>query len=528
MRSLQLVTSFAVAALHLGFAWSQSPASSHGNEQAPHSPVVQMTVSVDLRSPGADIAPEVYGQFIEHTGNVIYDGIWVGEKSPIPNVRGIRTDVVKALKRLEIPLLRWPGGCFADQYDWRDGIGPRDQRPKRFVSFYNEIETNAFGTHEYLDFAELIGAKPYISLNMGSMTPLDAVHWLEYVNGSKESSLVSERRQNGRELPWKVKFVGLGNEIWGCGGNMRPETAADETRRYSFFVDSDVVRYSQQQIYKIASGPSYNFPGYRQFTEAMMKDSVNIFGQTPFQALSLHYYPTQVSDSGSDAMPAVGFSDKERLGVLKNVMGMEDAITTISGIMDQYDPQKKVALAFDEWDASMRGSQVTLLKAQIAALALNIFHRHSDRVRIASTTFLLNIGDALIETRKDQMFLTPVYHIFEMYKPFKGATPFPVLIEGNRRITDKVQMLDVSAGKGRDGRLYLALVNLDPSSDVEVTTNISGHAEGSILTGPTLDSYNGFDNPSKLAPAVFQGGLSKDGKCTLRVPAKSVVVVSIE
>jgi alpha-N-arabinofuranosidase len=489
---------------------------------------VEITLSVDLSSQGAEIAPEVYGQFIEHAGDVVYKGIWVGEGSSIPNIRGIRKDVVDALKPLEVPLLRWPGGCFADQYNWRDGIGPRDKRPKRFVAFYNEVEPNAFGTHEFLDFAELIGAKPYISLNLGSMKPLDSVQWLEYINGSKDSALVAERQKNGRALPWNVKYVGLGNEIWGCGGNMRPETAADETRRYGFYIDPDVVRDSPGNLYKIASGPSYNFPGYKEFTEAMMRDSVNIFGQMPFQALSLHYYAWQRSlRSESELMPATGFSNEEWLGVVQSVMRMEDAITTIGGIMDKYDPQKKIALAFDEWDPSMKGSQITLLKAQLAALALNIFHRHSDRVRIASTTFLINIGGSLIQTNGDQMILTPVYHVFNMYKPFKGAKPYSVGIAGNKTIQGTVPMVDASAARARDGKLYLALVNLDPSSAAEVLTNLTGKVEGQILTAPELDSYNEFGKPAKITPAEFQGGFLRNGKIGLRLPAKSIVVIAI-
>jgi alpha-L-arabinofuranosidase len=491
---------------------------------------VPLKLTVDLSRPGAEIAPEVYGQFIEHTGNVIYDGIWVGEASSIPNVRGIRKDVVDALRRLEVPLLRWPGGCFADQYNWRDGIGPRELRPKRFVSFYNEVENNAFGTHEFLDFAELIGAKPYISLNLGSMTPLDSVQWLEYINGKSGSTLVDERKKNGRSLPWDVKYVGLGNEIWGCGGNMTPEAAANETRRYGFYIDSNVVRDdTRQQLYKIASGPSYNFPGYKEFTEAMMKDSVNIFVQTPFQALSLHYYTWQMSThSNSELMPAIGFNEEERVGVLTRFMKMDDAITIVGGIMDKYDPQKKITLAFDEWDASMNGPQITLLKAQLAAVALNIFHRHSDRVRIASTTFVLNIGNALIQTKGEQMITTPVYDVFEMYKPFKGATPYPMAIEGNKRIKDTVPMVDGTVAKARDGRTYLALVNLDPTESAEVLTNLSGAAEGRILTGPALDSYNWFDHPDRVAPTKFDGIFVENGKLGVHLPAKSIVVLAIK
>jgi alpha-L-arabinofuranosidase len=491
----------------------------------------RMTVSVDQSSPGAEIAPELYGHFIEHAGNVIYDGVWVGEQSSIPNIRGIRKDVVDALKPLEIPLLRWPGGCFADQYNWRDGIGPRDKRPKRHVAFYDELETNEFGTHEYLDFAELIGAKPYISINMGSSTALDQFQWLQYINDKDNSTLALERQRNGRATPWNVNYVGLGNEIWGCGGNMRPETAADETRRYGFYLDSDVVRYSPQHLYKIASGPSWNFPGYKEFTEAMMKDSVNIFGQTPFQALSLHFYVWQKSShSKSDdeqLMPSVGFDESEWTGMLKTVLTINDAIVTVSSIMDKYDPQKKITLAFDEWDASMNGPQITLLKAEVAALVLNMFHRHTDRLRIASTTFMINIGNALIQTKGPQMVLTPSYHVFTLYKPFKGAKPYPVKIGGNQYIQASLPVLDASAAKARDGRVYLSLVNLDPVREIEVVTDLTGPPEGQVLTGPALDAFNEFGHPPEVAPARFQNFTVSGGKIALRMPSKSIVVCSV-
>ena len=502
------------------------PSTASTNENAS----ARMTVSVDQSSPGAEIAREIYGQFIEHAGNVIYDGIWVGEGNSIPNIRGIRKDVVDALKPLEVPLLRWPGGCFADQYSWRDGIGPRDKRPKRHVAFYDQLETNEFGTHEYLDFAELIGAKPYISINMGSSTASDQFQWLQYINDKDNSTLALERQKNGRATPWNVNYVGLGNEIWGCGGNMRPETAADETRRYGFYLDSEVVRYSPQKLYKIASGPSWNFPGYKEFTEAMMKESANIFGQTPFQALSLHFYMWQKSSrskSDDELLPAVGFDESEWTGLLKTVLTVNDAIVTVSSIMDKYDPQKKIALAFDEWDASMNGPQVTLLKAEVAALVLNMFHRHTDRLRIASTTFMINIGNALVQTKGPQMVTTPSYHLFSLYKPFKGAKPYPVKIVGNQYILASLPVLDASAAKARDGRLYLSLVNLDPVREIVVVTDLTGTPEGQVLTGPALDAFNEFGQPPKVAPARFQNFTVSRGKIALRMPSKSIVVFSV-
>jgi len=229
---------------------------------------VSVTITVDTSRPGQQIKRELYGQFIEHLGTQIYDGIWVGEHSRVPNVRGYRRDVVEALKRLRIPVLRWPGGCFADQYDWRDGIGPRDKRPVRVNPYGGAVETNAFGTHEFLDYAELIGADPYVSINVGSRPPLDAAQWLEYMTSDQNTSLTQERRKNGRARPWKLKYIGIGNELWGCGGRMRPEFAVDMTRRYSKFLNAP----AGQEFIKVASGPSANFDddGYAGFAEAMM------------------------------------------------------------------------------------------------------------------------------------------------------------------------------------------------------------------------------------------------------------------
>jgi alpha-L-arabinofuranosidase len=180
---------------------------------------VQMTVRAD--QPGAVINPNLYGQFVEHLGRGVYEGIWVGPDSPIPNTRGIRNDVVAALRKVRIPLVRWPGGCFAETYHWRDAIGPREQRPRGVnTAWGDEVETNEFGTHEFMDLVEQLGAQAFISVNMASGTPGEAQAWMQYMTGPASSGAGQERARNGRAEPWKVPFIGIGNETWGCGGNM--------------------------------------------------------------------------------------------------------------------------------------------------------------------------------------------------------------------------------------------------------------------------------------------------------------------
>lgn len=286
--------------------------------------MLQVTVNVDASKTAPKIDRNLYGQFAEHVGSGIYEGIWVGANSSIPNIRGYRKDVVEALKKLQVPMLRWPGGCFADQYDWRDGIGPREKRPVRSnANWRAALETNAFGTHEFLDFAELIGAEPYISINMGSMSPLEAARWLEYMTSDGKSSLAEERRRNGRDKPWNAKYVGIGNEVWGCGGEMRAEYAIDETRRYANFLKAP----EGQSLIKVAAGPTANLPGYEEFTDTVMRSARDLFGNIGFQALSLHYYAGPVADekdlsiAGDRNAPpvsrAIGFSEDAHSGQLQ-------------------------------------------------------------------------------------------------------------------------------------------------------------------------------------------------------------------
>lgn len=489
----------------------------------------QVTVQVDTARPGAVIDRHIYGQFAEHLGTGIYGGIWVGENSSIPNIHGYRSDVVAALKKIHVPVIRWPGGCFADLYNWRDGIGPREKRPTRInVHWGGVTDDNAFGTHEFMNFAELVGADPYVSINVGSLTPYDAAQWVEYMTSSENASLANLRRANGRDKPWQLKYLGIGNETWGCGGNMNGDYAASVNARFSSFVNAP----ASMGTIKVASGATGNSTGRgaaEAFTEAMMK------GGGRLQALSFHYY---AMPRGGDRGPATGFSEAQWARELNLAREMEPLVSKVSAVMDKYDPQKKVALYVDEWGSwynqepgthpGFLYQQNSLRDAEVAALTLNIFHRHTDRVKLAAIAQMVNVLQAMILTDGPKMLLTPTYHIFDMYQPFMEATPFPATVQGPQYSFDgqTMPMVDVSVARGKDGKLYLALVNTDPHRPAHVVTNLDGTGRGRILTGPAMDTHNTFAAPDTIHPVAFTG-TSQNGKAVFDLPARSVAVVSL-
>jgi alpha-N-arabinofuranosidase len=479
-------------------------------------------VTIDTAKPGAAIDRHIYGQFAEHLGRGIYEGIWVGEDSKIPNIKGYRKDVVEALRNIHIPDVRWPGGCFGDLYNWRDGIGPRAKRPVRVnVHWGGVTEDNSFGTHEFMNFAELIGADAYVSLNVGSLTPYDSAQWLEYMTSDSQSSLANERRRNGRAKPWNVHFVGIGNETWGCGGNMRPGYAADINRRYATFAGTP----REMGSLKIASGShddDFDFP------ETMMRDGGK------FDGLSVHYYtvPRVFRDKG----PATGFPESEWASTLVHALHTDEIVTRTAAIMDKYDPDKKVGLYVDEWGTwydQEPGShpgflyqQNSLRDAEVAALSLNIFQRHSDRVKGANIAQMINVLQAMILTDKDRMVLTPTYHVFDMYQAFMGAVPYPASVAGPN-YKEGLPMVDVSAARGKDGKLVLAIVNTDPGHAVQVVTNLTGTARGRILSGFAMDAHNTFTDPNRVRPLPFSGS-TEGGKLSFDMPAKAVAVVKVD
>jgi alpha-N-arabinofuranosidase len=499
----------------------------------------EATLVLHADQPKSTINRNLYGQFAEHLGRVIYDGIWVGEGSTIPNTRGIRNDVVAALKKLNIPVLRWPGGCFADEYHWRDGVGPRDQRPRRINTWWGRvIETNAFGTHEFMDLCELIGADAYVGGNVASGTPHEMMDWIEYMTSDSDSSLANLRRQNGREKPWKVPYFAVGNENWGCGGNMRPEYYADVYRRYSTFVKD----YSGNKIQRIASGASDQNYGW---TEVMMSQAAK-----QMEGLSLHYYTLPTGDWNKKGS-ATRFGEDEWHATLLRTLRMDEFIQKHSAIMDKHDPQKKVGLMVDEWGTWYDGEPGTnpgmlyqqngIRDALVAGINLNIFNQHSDRVQMANIAQMVNVLQSMILTNKEKMIVTPTYHVFEMYKVHQGATLIPVEItapeytfSGKSSGTSSgqsVPSLHASASRDQTGKLHVSIVNLDPSRSARVSMRIAGAAPanitGRVLTAPAMNTVNTFDNPDAVSPAPFQGVKVQGNQVTLTLPSKSVVVLEL-
>jgi len=402
---------------------------------------------------------------------------------------------------------------------------PPPTRPVRVnVHWGGVTEDNSFGTHEFMNFAELIGADAYVSANVGTLTPYDEQQWLEYMTSDSKSLLANERRKNGRDKPWTVKFVGIGNETWGCGGNMRAEYAADINRRYATFANTP----RDMGTLKIASGSHDDDIG---FAETMMRDGGK------FDGLSVHYYtvPRVFRDKG----PAIGFPEAEWASTLSHALHIDDIVSKTAAVMDKYDPAKKVGLYVDEWGTwydptpgSVPGflvQQNSLRDAEVAALSLNIFQRHSDRVKGANIAQMINVLQAMILTDKDKMVLTPTYHVFDMYQVFMGAVPYPATASGPeyRQGDSRMAMVDVFAARGKDGQLYLALVNTDPNKPAHVVTNLTGTAKGRILTGPAMDTHNSFATPNAIHPEAFNG-TSDGGKLAVDLPAKSVAVLALE
>jgi alpha-N-arabinofuranosidase len=496
-------------------------------------PVTQVTV--DTTKPGAPISRQIFGQFAEHLGTGVYGGIWVGKDSPIPNTRGIRNDVVAALKAIKVPNVRWPGGCFADEYHWEKGIG-KGPRPVTLNSNWGGvIEPNTFGTDEYMDFLSQIGAESYVSANVGSSTPRETAEWLEYMTSEKETSLAQARRENGHPAPYAVNFLGIGNESWGCGGNMTPEHYADEYRAFSTYAKNyNPEQVGDKRMMKIASGA--NVADYN-WTETVMKDTQG----KEIDGLSLHFYSG--FENWPPYQPASGFDETEYAKVIKTALRMDELVTKHSAIMDKYDPQKKVALVVDEWGAWLKNEpgtnpgflfqQNSQRDAVLAAVTINIFTRHADRVRMANIAQMINVLQAMILTDGDKMVLTPTYHVFKMYVPWQDATFIPVSYDAGTYSHGGVTLprADIVAAKAKDGKVYVSITNIDPTQPLEVDLDALGlkakSASGQTLTAPKIDSINTFDKPNTVVPKAISA-TAKGGKLVLKLAPESVTVVSLD
>lgn len=490
-------------------------------------------VNVSVHDSAADqpvIHKEIYGHFAEHLGRCIYDGIWVGPDSDIPNIDGYRKDLVEALKVLKVPVMRWPGGCFADEYHWTDGIGPKEDRPKMINSNWGgTVEDNSFGTHEFFNLCELIGCEPYLSGNVGSGSVEELAKWVEYIT-AKGGTMAEKRAANGRKEPWKLKYLGVGNESWGCGGSMRPEFYADLYRRYATYCRD----FDGNHLYKVASGASdYDY----NWTKVLMDRARN-----NMHGLSLHYY-TVTGWTGSKGS-ATDFDVNSWYDILAKSVEIDEVLTNHEAIMDAYDPERKVGLLLDEWgtwfdvepgtNPGHLFQQNTMRDALVAALSLNIFHRHTDRLVMANIAQIVNVLQSMILTKGDEILLTPTYHVFRMYNVHQDATYVPLdynegsIVSPSGRIMPEIS---VTASRNAEGRLHVSIANPVVDKEQTIVLNLDERkpkdVTGEVLAAETIQSYNDFGKEPAVAPKPFTA-FKKNGKTlTVTVPAASVVTLSL-
>ena len=481
---------------------------------------ISMVINADDRL--GHISPEIYGHFSEHLGRCIYNGIYVGENSPIPNTDGIRNDIIEALRNIKAPVFRWPGGCFAEEYHWQDGIGEKSLRRKIVNTNWGGVtEDNSFGTHEFMRFCELVGCKPYINGNVGSGSVRELSEWIEYMTSDAESPLTEQRKKNGRAEPWKLEYLGIGNENWGCGGNMRPEYYADVYKRYQTFCHN----YSGNRLYRIACGPSsadYNW------TEVMMKnlDSNNV------DAIDLHYYTMPV---WPEMESATDFDDELYYKTIAAANFSDELITRHSEIMNRYDPEKKIGLVIGEWgcwhkveegtNPGFLYQQNTMRDAIVAAIELNVFNRHSDRVVMANLAQAVNVLQSVILTEDDKMIKTPTYHVFDLFKTHQNNEAVYCYTQNENMSEGKnAPMISVSASVNEKS-MTVTVANCSLTEEAAVECSIFGFKASSvscrILTNEA-HSYNDFDCPDRVS-ITEHTAVIKDNVLKLNIPPCAVV-----
>jgi alpha-N-arabinofuranosidase len=487
---------------------------------------------VNVHNKKGKINKEIYGHFSEHLGRCIYEGLYVGENSKIPNTNGMRNDVVQALKEMKIPVLRWPGGCFADEYHWKDGIGPKENRKKMINTHWGGVvEDNSFGTHEFMELCRQLECEPYINGNVGSGTVQEMSEWVEYLTFDGVSPMADLRTKNGHEKPWKVKYFGVGNENWGCGGNMTPEFYANMYRRYQTYCRN----YGDNKLFKVACGP--NVDDYN-WTEGVMKVAANFM-----DGLSLHYY-TIPGEFWTVKGAATGFDEKDWYLTLKKTLMMEELIRRHTAIMDQYDPEKKVALLVDEWgtwfdvevgtNPGFLYQQNTMRDALVAGINLNIFNKNCDRVKMANIAQLVNVLQSVILTEGEKMILTPTYHVFNMYKNHQEATLVESYIDTKNigvEEENQVPNLHESVSIDAEGRINITINNLSVSEayDIEgiLVDKEVKDVKATILTNE-MGAYNTFDAPETVKPVEFKDFKITDKGIDFKIPKCSIIHFVIE
>ena len=489
----------------------------------------QVRVAVHETETGPVIPKEIYGQFSEHLGRCIYEGIWVGPDSSIPNVDGYRTDVLEALKALKVPVLRWPGGCFADEYHWQDGIGPRENRPHLINSNWGgTLEDNSFGTHEFLNLCEMLGAEPYISGNVGSGSVEEMAKWVEYMT-AKGGTMAEKRAANGRKEPWKIKYLGVGNESWGCGGNMTPEFYSDQYRRYATYCRD----YDGNRLYKVASGASdYDYNWTKVLMEKVGRQA---------DAVSLHYYSIiDWNHKGS----ATDFTDGEYYDIIAKALEIEEVLRNHEHIMDTYDPERHIDLLLDEWgtwfdvepgtNPGHLFQQNSMRDALVAALSLNIFNKHTDRLKMANIAQIVNVLQSMVLTSGDKMLLTPTYHVFRMFNGHQDAVAVPVDFACDTLQSPSGRLystLSVSASRMKEGGLLVTLANPRLDQEQQITLELDAlrpkFVKGEILHEKDIRAHNTFEQPEKVTPKAFKSFKINGNKVTLTLPPASVVALTL-
>lgn len=487
----------------------------------------KVTGMINAKRKMGKINKEIYGHFSEHLGRCIYEGIFVGEDSEIPNTKGMRNDVIEALKELEIPVLRWPGGCFADEYHWKDGIGDKASRKKMINTNWGGVsEDNSFGTHEFMRLCELVGCEPYISGNVGSGTVQELSEWVEYMTLEGGSPMSELRKANGREKPWKLKYLGIGNENWGCGGNMRAEYYVDEYRRYQSFCKN----CSGNQLYKVACGPSADDYSW---TEYLMKN----LNSWQTNAISMHYYTIPTGDWNKKGSSTV-FSDEEYYSTISSTLHIDEIITRHSEIMNRYNPENSIGLIVDEWgcwydvepgtNPGFLYQQNTMRDAIVAALNLNIFNAHSDRVVMANLAQVVNVLQSVILTDGEKLIKTPTFHVFDMYKTHQGGEFCYSWTEEERNANGTPAISQSVSVK--DNEITITLANTSLENDYELDCELYGFnassAEAKILTAE-VHAYNDFDSADNVSVKPYEAEAS-GSKLTVKLPKCSVVSVVLK
>ena len=501
-----------------------------GSAAAQDAGPLRMIVNSD--APTVQINRHIYGHFAEHLGRGIYGGFW--REAPGGGWE-LNEPVVEAMRALDPPNLRWPGGCFADYYFWENGIGPTERRPTIVNTLWGGVtEDNGVGTHEFMELVEALGTEPIVVGNVGSGTVRQMAQWWEYVNHPGPSPMASLRQQNGRAAPWGIRFWGVGNESWGCGGNMTAGYYADEYKRYATFLPA----YGDVRPFRIATGPDATIgDDLAEWTETMMRDAGAMI-----DGLDMHYYTWTGGWQGRTL--ATEFDEAKWLDALATALRVDGHIRRVSAIMDQYDPEKRVWLIVGEWgmwhvaepgtNPGFLEQQNTLRDALVAAVTLNVFNQHADRVRMANIAQTINVLQAMILTEEgtDRFLLTPTYHVFEMFKGHHDADLLPLTLDGGAYSHGGETIPAVSASASvKDGRVFVTLANLDPHAPRTVAASLRGatfsHVTGHVLTADAMNAHNTFDAPESLAPQPFDGARLDGATLTIQLPPKSVVALEL-